>query len=186
MRKSPGPSSRWRGPSGPGLPQAPRAPASRGFDLAVEPPLRVDLFVLTPHEQVLLLLVHHIAGDGASLGPLARDLAAAYAARSEGNAPVFTPLPLQYADYTLWQHALLGSEDDPESPIVRQFAYWKTVLHGLPEQLELPADHSRPAVSSHHGDTVAFEIAPELHQRLIMVAREEQASLFMVRHAGAP
>ena len=166
------------------LPRALTAAASRGFDLAVEPPLRADLFVLTPHEQVLLLLVHHIAGDGASLGPLARDLAAAYAARSEGNAPVFTPLPLQYADYTLWQHALLGNEDDSESPIARQFAYWKTALHGLPEQLELPVDHSRPAVSSHHGDTVAFEIAPELHQRLLTLAREQQASLFMVLQAG--
>src|ERR1700730_6566047 len=166
------------------LAQALTAAASRGFDLAVEPPLRVDLFILTPHEQVLLLLVHHIAGDGASLGPLARDLAAAYAARSEGSAPVFTPLPLQYADYALWQHALLGSEDDPESPIARQLAYWKAALHGLPEQLELPVDHSRPAVSSHHGDTVAFEIAPELHQRLLMLAREQQASLFMVLQAG--
>jgi len=166
------------------LPQALTAAASRGFDLAVEPPLRVDLFVLTPHEQVLLLLVHHIAGDGASLGPLARDLAAAYAARSEGNAPIFTPLPLQYADYALWQHALLGSEDDPESPIARQLAHWKMALHGLPEQLELPVDRSRPVVSSHHGDTVAFEIAPEMHQRLLMLAREQQASVFMVLQAG--
>ena len=166
------------------LPQALTAAASRGFDLAVEPPLRVDLFVLTPHEQVLLLLVHHIAGDGASLGPLGRDLAAAYAARSEGSAPVFTPLPLQYADYALWQHALLGNEDDPESPIARQLVYWKTALHGLPEQLELPVDRPRPAVSSHHGDTVAFEIAPELHQRLLMLARQQQASLFMVLQAG--
>ncbi|HEU0083076.1 MAG TPA: amino acid adenylation domain-containing protein, partial [Bradyrhizobium sp.] len=166
------------------LPEALTAAASRGFDLAVEPPLRVDLFVLTPQDQVLLLLVHHIAGDGASLGPLARDLATAYAARSEGNAPGFTPLPLQYADYTLWQHALLGNEDDSESPIARQFAYWKTALHGLPEQLELPVDHSRPAVSSHHGDAVAFEISPELHQRLLMLAREQQCSLFMVLQAG--
>ncbi len=166
------------------LPQALTAAASRGFDLAVEPPLRVDLFVLTPHEQVLLLLVHHIAGDGASLGPLGRDLAAAYAARSEGRAPVFTPLPLQYADYALWQHALLGNEDDPESPIARQLAYWTTALHGLPEQLELRIDRPRPAVSSHHGDTVAFEISPELHQRLLMLAREQQASLFMVLQAG--
>jgi nonribosomal peptide synthetase DhbF len=166
------------------LPQALTAAAGRGFDLAVEPPLRVELFVLAPHEQVLLLLVHHIAGDGASLGPLGRDLAAAYAARSEGNAPFFTPLPLQYADYALWQHALLGSEDDPESPIARQLAYWKTALHGLPEQLELPVDHARPAVSSHHGDTVAFEIPPELHERLLMLAREQQASLFMVLQAG--
>ena len=166
------------------LPQALTAAASRGFDLAVEPPLRVDLFVLAPHEQVLLLLVHHIAGDGASLGPLARDLAVAYAARSEGGAPVFTPLPLQYADYALWQHALLGNEDNPESPIARQLAYWKTALHGLPEQLELPVDRPRPAVSSHHGDTVAFEIAPELHQRMLMLAREQQASLFMVLQAG--
>src|ERR1700716_1444172 len=183
MRKSPGPSSRWRQPPRPSFPKRsppPRAAAS----IAVEPPLRVDLFVLTPQEQVLLLLVHHIAGDGASLGPLARDLATAYAARSEGNAPAFTPLPLQYADYTLWQHALLGNEDDSESPIARQFAYWKTALHGLPEQLELPVDHSRPAVSSHHGDAVAFEISPELHQRLLMLAREQQCSLFMVLQAG--
>src|SRR5712664_2384153 len=57
-------------------------------------------------------------------------------------------------------------------------------MHGLPEQLELPFDHSRPAVSSHHGDTVAFEISPELHQRLLMLAREQQASLFMVLQAG--
>src|SRR6202158_5952135 len=184
MRQSPGPRPAGPPPTDPRSPQALTAAASRGFDLAVEPPLRVELFVLTPHEQVLLLLVHHIAGDGASLGLRARDLATADAARSEGNAPVFTPLPLQYADYTLWQHALLGNEDDSESPIARQFAYWKTALHGLPEQLELPVDHSRPAVSSHHGDTVAFEIAPELHQRLLMLAREQQSSLFMVLQAG--
>ena len=91
---------------------------------------------------------------------------------------------MQYADYTLWQHALLGNEDNSESPIARQFAYWRTTLQGLPEQLELPIDHPRPAVSSHHGDTVAFEIAPELHQRLLMLAREQQASLFMVLQAG--
>ncbi len=166
------------------LPQALAAAANHGFDLAAEPPLRVQLFVLAPDEQVLLLLIHHIAGDGASLGPLARDLAAAYAARREGNAPVFTPLPLQYADYTLWQHAFLGNEDDPESPMARQLAYWKTALHGLPEQLELPTDHPRPAVASHHGDTVTFEIAPDLHQSLLMLAREQQASLFMVLQAG--
>src|SRR5262249_7658618 len=136
-----------------GLPQALTSAASRGFDLAVEPPLRVHLFVIAPHEQVLLLLVHHIAGDGASLAPLGRDLAAAYAARSEGNAPSFMPLPLQYADYTLWQHAILGSEDDPASPVARQLAYWKSVLHGLPEQLQLPVDHPRLAATSHGGDT---------------------------------
>ncbi|WP_315774327.1 MULTISPECIES: condensation domain-containing protein, partial [unclassified Bradyrhizobium] len=166
------------------LPQALNMAASRGFDLAVEPPLRVDLFVLAPRDQVLLLLIHHIAGDGASLGPLARDLATAYAARSEKRAPVFEPLPLQYADYTLWQHALLGNEEDPESPVARQLEYWKRALHGLPEQLELPVDRSRSPVPSHHGDTVAFEITPEVHQGLLMLAREQQASLFMVLQAG--
>jgi nonribosomal peptide synthetase DhbF len=166
------------------LAQGLTATANHGFDLAAEQPLRVSLFVLAPDEHVLLLLIHHIAGDGASLGPMARDLAVAYAARHVGNAPVFTPLPLQYADYTLWQHTLLGDENDPESAIVRQLAYWKTALQGLPEQLDLPTDHPRPSVSSHNGDTIAFEIAPALHQRLLMLAREQQASLFMVLQAG--
>ena len=74
--------------------------------------MRAHLFALGAHEHVLLLLLHHIAGDGWSLAPLARDLARAYAARLRGAGAGLSALPVQYADYTLWQHAVLGEESD--------------------------------------------------------------------------
>ena len=79
-------------------------------DLAREPPLRVHLFALGESEHVVLLLLHHIAGDGWSLAPLLRDLGRFYEARCRGQAASVAALPVQYADYTLWQHGVLGSE----------------------------------------------------------------------------
>src|SRR5262249_30961200 len=134
--------------------------------------------------QVLLLVLHHIAADGWSLGPLGRDLARAYAARVQGTEPQLPPLAVQYADYALWQQQLLGSETDPESPLASQIAFWTKTLEGLPEQLELPTDRPRPPLASYRGDTVPLQISPELHGRLLGLAREHQASLFMVLHAG--
>ncbi|KAB2345061.1 non-ribosomal peptide synthetase, partial [Actinomadura rudentiformis] len=160
------------------------AVVGQGFDLSIEPPLRVRLFSLGGDVHVLMLVLHHIAADGWSMAPLARDVIVAYAARREGKAPDWAPLPVQYADYTLWQQELFGSEDDPESLISRQIAYWTQALAGIPDQLELPADRPRPAEASHRGATFAFELDADLHARLLKVARESGASLFMVMQAA--
>ena len=158
--------------------------AQESFDLSAQIPLRAELFVLSQSEGVLLLVVHHIAADGWSLGPLGRDLARAYAARVQGAEPQWSALPVQYADYTLWQQQLLGSESDPESPLGGQIAFWTKALEGLPEQLELPTDWPRPALASYRGETVPLQISAELHGGLLGLARANGASLFMVLHAG--
>ncbi|HXC63074.1 MAG TPA: condensation domain-containing protein, partial [bacterium] len=118
------------------LGQALSRAAQQSFDLSAQLPLRAELFVLGQNEQVLLLVLHHIAADGWSLGPLGRDLARAYAARAQGAEPHLPPLAVQYADYSPWQQQLLGNEADPESPLGGQIAFWTQALEGLPEQLE--------------------------------------------------
>ncbi|RZU53353.1 amino acid adenylation domain-containing protein [Krasilnikovia cinnamomea] len=156
----------------------------RRFDLAVQPPLRAHLFDVAPDEHVFLLVTHHIAGDGWSMGPLLADLATAYAARSAGAAPEWTPLPVQYADYALWQRDLLGDPDDPDSVLARQLAYWRERLADLPEELSLPTDRARPAVASHRGDSVPVAIDPVLHRRIRALARDSRVTFFMVLQAA--
>ncbi|MEV0276876.1 amino acid adenylation domain-containing protein [Streptomyces sp. NPDC050610] len=158
--------------------------ARRPFDLAAEIPLRTWLFEVGPDEHVLLFLVHHIVTDGWSDLVLARDVARAYAARCAGALPQWEPLPVQYADYALWQRELLGSEDDADSAISRQLAYWKDALAELPEELELPRDRPRPATATYRGETVTFGLGAELHAGLAKLARESRASLFMVVQAA--
>ncbi|GHF80856.1 hypothetical protein GCM10018790_68250 [Kitasatospora xanthocidica] len=160
------------------------AEARAGFDLMVEPALRTRLFGLGGDEYVLLLVFHHIAFDGWSIAPLVRDLGVAYAARAAGRGPDWTPLPVQYSDFSLWQRDVLGAEGDPDSVLSRQLEYWRAELAGLPEELELPADFPRPAVSSHRGDGVDFDVEPELHARLTEIARESGATVFMVLQAA--
>src|SRR5439155_16095530 len=95
------------------------------YDLSTEIPLRATLFRVGEGDHVLVAVVHHIAGDGWSIGPLVRDLGAAYACRCAGQAPGWAPLPVQYVDYTLWQRSYLGDPGDPESRIAGQLAYWE-------------------------------------------------------------
>ncbi|MBO7936061.1 amino acid adenylation domain-containing protein [Streptomyces sp. S9] len=166
------------------LPDVLAAAARHAFDLATEPPLRADLFELSAQEYVLLLVVHHIAGDGWSLGPLAADLTRAYTARTQGETPQWPPLPVQYADYTLWQNELLGDQNDPDSLFATQIDYWTHALAELPDQLTLPTDRPRPSVMTYRGDYVTVDIDPDLHRRLTEVARASGASLFMVLQAG--
>ncbi|MEV5937108.1 condensation domain-containing protein, partial [Streptomyces sp. NPDC052079] len=166
-----------------GLPAALEKAAQYGFDLGAEIPVRAWLFELGPEQHVLLVLVHHIAGDGWSMPLFARDLTAAYTSATTG-APARSELPVQYADFTLWQREVLGSDEDPDSPISQQLNYWRQALAGLPEELELPVDRPRPENASFEGGSIPFEITPTLHTRLVELARECQASPFMVVQAA--
>jgi amino acid adenylation domain-containing protein len=149
------------------------------FDLVGEPPARLRLFVLPAGEYVLVLLIHHIAGDGWSSAPLSRDLAEAYAARLRGERPPWTPLPVQYADFALWQRAASG-EEKPAA----QLAYWRERLAGLPAALDLPADRPRPAVAASDGAVARFSWPAALHRDLGALARAHGVTLFMVLQAG--
>ncbi|MFD6105020.1 amino acid adenylation domain-containing protein, partial [Nocardia salmonicida] len=155
----------------------------RGFDVVAAPPVRVRLFEVDG-DHVLVLVVHHIASDGWSAGPLVRDTMAAYYARTEGAAPQWAPLPVQYADYTLWQRAVLGEEADADSRAGREIAFWRDSLAGLPDESSLPTDRPRPATASLHGRRVSFELDAEVVAALNAVAAEQGATLFMVLHAA--
>ncbi|MDI5962454.1 non-ribosomal peptide synthetase [Streptantibioticus silvisoli] len=156
------------------------AEAGRGFDLRHELPLRAHLFTLAAERSVLLLTLHHITADGWSLAPLTRDLSTAYTARTAGRAPGWTALPVQYTDYALWQHAVLGAEGDPDNALARQRRHWVEQLADLPEELALPADRTRPAVSSGRGAITRFHLTSGLQAALTELARTNAASLFMV------
>ncbi|HWR49403.1 MAG TPA: condensation domain-containing protein, partial [Pseudonocardiaceae bacterium] len=167
-----------------GLAEAVGAAARRPFDLAAEIPLRAKLFRAAEDEHVVVATVHHIAADGWSVTPLMRDLEVAYASRCAGQAPGWAPLAVQYVDYTLWQRAHLGDLTDSESPIAAQLAYWEQALAGLPERLQLPTDRPYPPVADYRGASVAVQWPPELQQQVRGVAREHNATSFMVMQAA--
>ncbi|MGW5493961.1 amino acid adenylation domain-containing protein [Streptomyces olivaceoviridis] len=160
------------------------AEAAEPFDLAARIPVRSRLFALGDDTHVLALTLHHIAADGWSFGPLARDLTTAYAARRAGRAPNWPPLPVRYADHARWQRALLGAKDDPDSLLSAELAHWTKALAGMPQELELPADFPRPARSSQRGAAVTRTLPADAHARLAELARDAGASLFMAVQAG--
>ncbi|MEV5832763.1 amino acid adenylation domain-containing protein [Nocardia sp. NPDC052112] len=158
--------------------------AGYGFDLRSQAPIRVALWTAEPDRHVFLIVLHHICGDGWSIAPLARDLMSAVAARAKGAAPQWNPLPVQYADFALWQRELLGEEADPASALSRQLAYWRSALTGLPDQLDLPLDRPRPLRRSTDGGRVEFTIAPEIRRAAGELAASRGVSMFMVLHAA--
>ncbi|MGB6247292.1 amino acid adenylation domain-containing protein, partial [Gordonia sp. (in: high G+C Gram-positive bacteria)] len=155
-----------------------------GFDVTTQWPLRVRLYSPSADEHVLAVVSHHIAADGESTLPLITDLMTAYLARTAGAAPQFAPLEVQFADYALWQHEVLGSPDDADSVVGRQLDYWRTQLAGLPDVVDLPADRPRAGAASHRGRTVGFEIPAPVAAGVGELARRAGATEFMVVHAA--
>ncbi|MEU6375590.1 amino acid adenylation domain-containing protein [Streptomyces sp. NPDC046909] len=153
-----------------------REAAAHSFALETEIPVRATLYGLAPDEHVLFLLIHHIATDGWSAEPLLRDLETAYAARLRGGPPEWAPLPVQYADYTLWQRETAAGDS--------QLDYWTGQLAGLPEELQLPVDRPRPAVHAYDAGAVDFTIGPDTHRALRALATEAGGTVFMALQAA--
>ncbi|MFJ5092625.1 amino acid adenylation domain-containing protein [Streptomyces sp. NPDC088674] len=149
---------------------------ARPFALDTELPVRAHV-VRSGDVHHLVLTVHHIAADGWSMEPLCADLARAYAARLRGEEPGFASLPVQYADYTLRQRDADAAGRDSG------LAYWENALRGLPEQLDLPYDRARPARASSRGGSVRRTLDPRVHERLLLLGQEHDATLFMVVQA---
>ncbi|HEU0300227.1 MAG TPA: amino acid adenylation domain-containing protein, partial [Longimicrobium sp.] len=156
-----------------------REEAGTPFDLARDRMLRAVLVRLASNEHLLVLNLHHVAGDGWSIGVLFRELAALYEAFAAGLPSPLPAPPVQYADYAVWQREWLR-----EGVLEDQLAYWRGRLAGAPAVLELPTDRARPAVQSYRGEVVPFEVPAGLAARLREAARREGATLFMVLLAG--
>ncbi|HEU4560998.1 MAG TPA: amino acid adenylation domain-containing protein, partial [Longimicrobium sp.] len=148
--------------------------AARPFDLAAGPLFRAALLRLGEDDHVLLLSVHHIVGDGWSMGVLYQELSALYEAYREGRTSPLPELPVQYADYALWQREHLR-----DAVLERKLAYWRERLADAPALLELPTDHARPAVRTFRGAYERIELPLELLERLQALGRSEGATLYM-------
>jgi amino acid adenylation domain-containing protein len=172
--------------------------AAHLFDLENEPPLRVRLLRLGADDHVLSVVVHHIAGDEWSLGLLLRDLTEAYRARRAGRVADLPTLPVQYADYTVWQRELLGAETEtegtgeatgggarePRNLGAEQIRYWSEALDGQPDELALPTDRPRPRQSDNHGAVVRARLDARCADGLLTLAREQGASEYALAHAA--
>ncbi|HEX8319750.1 amino acid adenylation domain-containing protein [Longimicrobium sp.] len=153
--------------------------ARRAFDLAAGPLFRAVLLRLDAEDHLLLVSMHHIVSDGWSMGVLLRELSALYEAYRDGRESPLPKLPVQYADYAVWQREQLAGE-----ALDRQLSYWRERLAGAPELLELPTDHPRPPVQTYRGASVPVELSPELLERLQALGRSEGATLYMVALAA--
>ncbi|MEG3632743.1 amino acid adenylation domain-containing protein [Micromonospora palythoicola] len=161
-----------------------QAAVRQGFDLQTQIPLRATIFQEAPQEHLVAFVFHHIAADGASMGPFLRDLVTAYSTRLRGAAPQWAPLPVQYKDYTIWQQQLLGDESDPDSIAAAQVEYWRAELADVPQPLHLPLDRPRPTAASHQGGHVDFELDEELLTGVAKIAAQHGGTAPMVAQAA--
>ncbi|QTL38231.1 amino acid adenylation domain-containing protein [Xenorhabdus budapestensis] len=153
--------------------------ASHPFDFSTGPLIRAQLLKLADHQHRLLLTQHHIITDGWSLNILLHELSTLYQAFTRGQPDPLPPLPVQYADYALWQRQWLQG-----TVLDTQLAFWRQALHGIPALLALPTDHARPAVQSYRGDQVPFTLSPPLVAALKALSQRHGTTLFMTLLTG--
>ncbi|HBL30033.1 MAG TPA: non-ribosomal peptide synthetase, partial [Acidobacteria bacterium] len=153
--------------------------AARPFDLTRSPLLRCVLLRLAPQDHLAALTMHHMAGDGWSMGILVREVAALYAAFAARRPSPLAELPLQYADFAVWQRSWLHGE-----ALDGEISFWRRQLAGLPPLLELPTDRPRPAEQTFRGRTRPFQLPAGLARQAEALGRGAGATLFMVVLAG--
>src|SRR6185369_7147856 len=151
----------------------------RAFDLERGPLIRLSVVRLDEDEHALVMTEHHFVHDGWTQGVLLKDFLALYAAFGRGEPSPLPPLPVQYADFAVWQRRWLQGE-----VLDRQLAWWRERLAGAPELLELPTDLPRPAVRTAGGDAIQHDIPLELANALRHLSRRLEATLFMVLTAA--
>jgi amino acid adenylation domain-containing protein len=147
---------------------------ARAFDLAQAPLMRVRLLVMGPQDHILLLTLHHIISDGWSMGVLHKELGQIYTAFAEGRPSPLEPLPIQYADFALWQRKQLSGDN-----LDALLAFWRDQLHDAPPIIELPTDRPRPPVQTYRGGLHQFSIDPPVARAFAALAQGEGATLFM-------
>ncbi|MEH2114380.1 amino acid adenylation domain-containing protein [Nostoc sp.] len=144
------------------------------FDLAHDPLIRAILIVLSETEQWLLVCMHHVVFDGWSIGLFVQELQALYNAYSQGQPSPLLPLPIQYADYAIWQRQWLVGE-----VLQNHLSYWEKQLANAPTFLPLPTDRPRPAVQTFNGSYHVFALSGELTQQLLQLSQQQGVTLFM-------
>ena len=148
--------------------------AIQPFDLASESLVRSTLVVISETEHLLLVCMHHIVSDGWSMGVFAHELAALYNAYTQSQRTPLEPLPIQYADFAIWQRELLQGD-----LLQSQLSYWQQQLKEAPALLSLPTDRPRPAVQTFVGAHQQFALSVELTQKLTKLSQEQEVTLFM-------
>ncbi|WP_139488457.1 non-ribosomal peptide synthetase [Brevibacillus dissolubilis] len=148
--------------------------ATKPFDLTHGPLMRASLIQVEEQEYVFLLNMHHIVADGWSLGVLTSELVTYYQGFSKGEQPTLPDMPIQYADFAVWQREWLQGE-----VLEQQLSYWKNKLQGSEPLLQLPTDRPRPAVQTYEGAVLHEMFTEELKNRLLALSKREGATLFM-------
>ncbi|WP_431840717.1 amino acid adenylation domain-containing protein, partial [Gordonia hongkongensis] len=156
---------------------------SRGFDLEAGAPVRARLIRVADDAVILVLVVHHIISDGGSVAPMVTNFVTAYEARAAGREPSWAPLPIQYVDYSVWQHHRLGDAADPTSLAARQLDHWRTRLAGVPALIELPVDRPRTPVRDDTGAELSAAFDAATWNALGDLAGRHGATMFMAVHA---